>query len=124
MKQLLKNILWLLIVENNIKDDYENIITSNQKEKSKSQDSETLQKRIIALEEQLSFLSFKWTMSFIILFDVFFLRDAKTWSFPLIIAIFQIIIIIVISRKLGISDINILINKLLESYGNKNSSDK
>lgn len=106
-------------MKNNIEDDYEHIITSNQNEKIKSQESEILQRKIIALEEQLNFINFKWTICFIIFFDVVLLKDAKTWSFPVIIGIFEILIIIVISRKLGISDVNILINKLLESYGKK-----
>ncbi len=51
-------------------------------------------------------------------FNSWVMPSSSNLSAPLVIGLFELIFLLIISRPLGIPEISILIDKILESYGN------
>ena len=60
---------------------------------------------------------FLWILTFVLLLDIFFLKDCQNWSLPIVIGIIELIIILSVGQKLGIDFLSSLLEKILTALG-------
>jgi hypothetical protein len=68
------------------------------------------------LEKALNEERFIWIISFIILLDILFLKDCSTLSLPIIIGLFELIIILILGEKFNVKLLTLLIDKILHTF--------
>lgn len=62
---------------------------------------------------------FVWIVVVVILVDVLWFKDSTNPTLPLVVLVLQLVVLLILARKMGIDDVVTLINKLLHSVGNK-----
>ena len=60
---------------------------------------------------------FLWIVACVILFDCAFLLNADNFAGPIIIGLFQLVVIVVIAKRLGVQEIVALIYNLIDKMG-------
>lgn len=65
---------------------------------------------------------FLWITVVVILVDVLWFKDSSNPAIPLVVLVLQLIILIVLAKRLGIEDVVQLIDRLLHAVGNKGGS--
>ena len=83
--------------------------------------NEELAERIQNLEAGILEERFLWIRAFLLIFDLFFFQNYETWGSPIGILILEVIFLIVLARKFGVSDITRLTDKLLSAFGRNNT---
>lgn len=59
---------------------------------------------------------FCWMVLVVILFDSFLFEECKTWTTPVMISSFELVVILVIARHLGITVIENFIYRVVDGY--------
>jgi hypothetical protein len=75
-----------------------------------------LQEENARLKDAIHEERFCWVVVSIILFDCAIFMRAETWAAPLSILALQLLLIIVIARKLGVQQIILFIDRVIDSY--------
>ena len=63
---------------------------------------------------------FLWIATLVVIFDVFVFTLMENWGGPIAILMFQMVIMLILARKLGVEEIHSLIDKILESNQKRN----
>ncbi len=66
---------------------------------------------------------FIWIFVLFLVADLFMFADAKTWGFPVSIAVLELVLLIILGRKLGVDDITLLTNKILDKLPLRSGDD-
>jgi len=62
---------------------------------------------------------FIWITMMVILIDVLWFKDSANPVLPLVVLVFQLILLVIVARRLGIDDVVELIDRLLHAVGSK-----
>ena len=63
---------------------------------------------------------FLWIATLVVVFDVFAFTLMGNWGGPIAILMFQMVVLLILARKLGVEEIHTLIDKILESNQKRN----
>ena len=64
-----------------------------------------------------------WSLCVLILLNVCLLKDCETWTFPVLIGVFELMLIVLLGQTLRVSFFKILMDKILDSFWQKQSLD-
>lgn len=62
---------------------------------------------------------FIWILIVTILLDVIWFADSSNATLPIVVLILQLVVLVIIARRMGIDDVVALIDRLLHSVGSK-----
>lgn len=97
---------------------YDDILSKDLEDEVKSQKLEISDKNEIERWKKTKVSIFILILIVIISIDIIYLPSSQNLSAPIIIGFFELILLSIISRYLEIADFSVLIDKILESYGN------
>lgn len=80
--------------------------------------SETSDIKIQLLEERLC-----WIVWSIILLDIIFFDKVSVWTVPIVIVALELVLLLVISTRLGVTETKILLYRLIDTYAGKKKTD-
>lgn len=62
---------------------------------------------------------FIWIVVVTLILDIFFLKDSENATLPIVVLILELLILIVVARRLGIDDVVVLLDRILHNVSNK-----
>ncbi len=90
-------------------------------EESKDSAIAELEKRLekekdMRLEERFCFI-----LVGILIVDIIIFPNFQSWAAPLVIAFFELILLVLLAKRMRVDEASILLDKLLETYGKRKS---
>jgi len=103
-------------------DFFKNIDKEAKNVASESESRAILEEKLIKKEKQLKTERYIWIISVIILIDIATFKGSADWSFPIIILVLEVILLLVIGRAIGVEDVMTVIDKIFYNFGSSNSA--
>jgi len=81
----------------------------------------TVSSELTELRRQLFEERFCWIVFSLILLDVIFFDKISIWAIPVAIMVLELILLLVIASRLGITEIRVFFYRLIDGYAGKKS---
>jgi hypothetical protein len=104
-----------MLPENKFEEFNKRILDSEDQSEAIEKDIEFLQKENQNLREEKNTERFCWMLSLIIMFDCWAFSSFENWGNSIVIGLLEIILLFITSRKLGITDITLITDKIVEA---------